>query len=310
MSLHRLTDITLGVPNVAETIEYYTTFGLIPQPSTDPAEHWFGTVDGGARQLRIVEAPIRKLISVGVGADDPDDLGRIAALLEDLDASTRIVGDQLHTIEPITGLAVTVAVSPHLQQKPFVAPPTNAPGNISRPNVRADALLRADPVRPRRLGHVGIGSIDAPASRRFFVEGLGFKVSDEVKDHATFMRCSTDHHNFVIQAAPVNFLHHSSWEVDDIDEIGRGARAVLEDHPERHTWGIGRHWVGANFFYYLCDPAGNLSEYYSDMDEIIDDQLWHPGVFDVVDASNVWGPPMPPSLIEPDDLAALMADLH
>lgn len=310
MSLHGLTDITLGVPNVAETREYYATFGLIPQPVVESAEHWFGTVDGGTRQLRIVHAPIRTLLCVGIGVDDRDDLGRIAASLQRLGISSGMDGDQLTTTEPATGLKVSISIVPRINQQPIPPPPYNTPGNIERPNLRAAALLRTDPVRPRRLGHVGIGSPDAATSRRFFTDGIGFKVSDEVKDHATFMRCSTDHHNLVIQGAPVYFLHHSSWEVDDIDEIGRGAHAVLEGHPERHTWGIGRHWVGANFFYYLRDPAGNLSEYFSDMDEILDDQLWHPGVFDVESAANVWGPPMPPSLIEPDDLAALMAGLH
>jgi hypothetical protein len=45
---------------------------------------------------------------------------------------------------------------------------------------------------------------------------------------------------------------------------------------ERHVWGLGRHYAGSNFFWYLKDPAGNFSEYYSDMDRIIDDQLWTP----------------------------------
>ncbi|HEX3387600.1 MAG TPA: hypothetical protein VHT94_01040, partial [Streptosporangiaceae bacterium] len=31
-----------------------------------------------------------------------------------------------------------------------------------------------------------------------------------------------------------------------------------------------------NFFWYLKDPAGNFSEYYADMDCIVDDQLWTP----------------------------------
>jgi hypothetical protein len=42
------------------------------------------------------------------------------------------------------------------------------------------------------------------------------------------------------------------------------------------VWGLGRHYAGSNFFWYLKDPAGNFSEYYSDMDCIIDDQLWTP----------------------------------
>jgi hypothetical protein len=31
---------------------------------------------------------------------------------------------------------------------------------------------------------------------------------------------------------------YTSWQVDDIDEVGRGAAAMLEDHPERHIWGL------------------------------------------------------------------------
>src|SRR5437764_10444279 len=88
--------------------------------------------------------------------------------------------------------------------------------------------------------------------------------------------CSSDHHNVLVLAAPVSFLHHTSWQVDDVDDVGRGAQAMLEGRPERHVWGLGRHYAGSNFFWYLKDPAGNFSEYYSDMDCIIDDQLWTP----------------------------------
>ncbi|WP_327111255.1 VOC family protein [Streptomyces sp. NBC_01341] len=309
MALHRLTDITLGVPNVEETVEYYTAFGLIPEPSDNENEHWFGTVDGGRRQLRIVHAPIRRLLALGVGADDRDDLGRIESSLRRSDTAVTVEGDQLRTREPVTGLTVNVTVAPHIEQQSTPAGPFNTPGTIGRPNARAASLLRSGPVRPRKLGHISLGSTDVATTQRFFTEDIGFKVSDEVKDFGAFMRCSSDHHNLAVQAAPVPFMHHSSWEVDDVDEIGRGAESLLADHPERHTWGLGRHWVGANYFYYFRDPAGNLSEYYSDMDQITDDELWNPGVFDL-QAGNFWGPPLPPSMIEPEDLAELMAGLH
>src|SRR6185437_8650579 len=94
---------------------------------------------------------------------------------------------------------------------------------------------------------------------------------------AAFMRCATDHHNVLIQQAPVADLHHTSWQVDDVDEVGRGASAMLAADPGRHVWGLGRHHVGSNFFWYLRDPAGNFSEYYSDLDCIVDDALWKPG---------------------------------
>ena len=108
----------------------------------------------------------------------------------------------------------------------------------------------------------------------------------------------------------MSFLHHTSWQVDDIDEVGRGAQAMLEGHPDRHVWGLGRHYGGSNFFWYLKDPAGNFSEYYSDMDCIIDDQLWTPEDLEGAQGLYAWGPPPPPSFLHPDDLAAMMTGAH
>ena len=99
-------------------------------------------------------------------------------------------------------------------------------------------------------------------------------------DHAFFLRCSEDHHNLLLQAAPVQFLHHTSWQVEDVDEIGLGAQALLSKDPSRHVWGFGRHYVGSNFFWYFRDPAGNFAEYYSDMDCIPDRPVWQPQVWD------------------------------
>ncbi|MBN9619545.1 MAG: VOC family protein, partial [Actinobacteria bacterium] len=142
------------------------------------------------------------------------------------------------------------------------------------------------------------------------VDGLGFKVSDYIGDKGAFLRCSDEHHNILVLAAPVSFLHHTSWQVDDVDEIGRGATAMLAGHPERHVWGLGRHHAGSNFFWYLKDPAGNFSEYFADMDCGIDDQLWKPEVFDGDQGLYNWGPPPPPSFLHPDDLAELMIGSH
>jgi catechol-2,3-dioxygenase len=171
-------------------------------------------------------------------------------------------------------------------------------------------VLRTEQVQPRKLGHTVLGTTDLAVTRAFFLEGLGFKLSDTIKDVGAFMRCSTDHHNVLVLQAPIAFLHHTSWQVDDIDEVGRGASAMLQDHPERHIWGLGRHHAGSNFFWYLKDPAGNFSEYFADMDCDIDDLLWKPEVFDGHQGLYNWGPPPPPSFLHPDDLAELMIGSH
>src|SRR5271163_1771753 len=270
MSLHGLLSVTIGVPNVEETAAYYTDFGLAPA-----AGGWFSTADGGP-QLQIVPTPTRRLVELRVAADDADDLGRAATNLGLLGLGGQLCGTSLATIEPVTGTQVHLDVSPHLHQDPPTAAVYNGPGRFDRTDNRAPGFMRPDRVRPRKLGHVVLGSLDYRATMAFFVDGLGFKVSDRIKDVGAFMRCSSDHHNVLVLAAPVNFLHHTSWQVDDVDDVGRGAIAMLEDNPERHIWGLGRHYAGSNFFWYLKDPAGNFADYYSDMDCIPEDQLWTP----------------------------------
>ena len=304
MGLHRLTAITIGVPDPDSTADYYRDFGL-----ADLGGNRFGTVDGG-EQLRLTRTPQRRLLELGIGVHDRDDLAGIAARLDKLGATHRLEGDNLTVEDPNSALTVVVTVSPEIREQPAAPAATNGPGRIDRVNARADGIGRTAPVRPRKLGHVVIGSLDQQASQRFFAEGLGFRISDEVPGLAAFMRCSTDHHNVLVQQAPLNFLHHTAWEVEDVDEVGRGATAMLEGHPERHVWGLGRHHIGSNFFWYLKDPAGNFSEYYSDLDCIVEDALWKPEVVEGAKGLYNWGPPPPPSFLAPEDLAALMTGSH
>ena len=56
-------------------------------------------------------------------------------------------------------------------------------------------------------------------------------------------------------------------------------------------------------------PTG-ASEYYADMDCIVDDQLWKPEVWEGAQGLYSWGPPVPPSFLSPDDLAELMSGRH
>ena len=304
MALHGLGKVTLGVPNVDETISYYVEFGL---------EHRGGGVfatRNGGEQLEIVHAPARRLVELTVAADDPDDIVSISARLAGLGVATRQNGTSVSAVEPVTGTRVRVQVRSRIVIEPAVAAtPYNGPGRIDRWG-RAPFLTRTEPVRPRKLGHAVLGSTDLETTMKFFTDGLGFKVSDYMGDKAAFLRCSVEHHNVLVMAAPVSFMHHTSWQVDDIDEVGRGAHTMLENNPERHIWGLGRHYAGANFFWYLKDPAGNFSEYYSDMDTVPKDELWSPEVLHGLQGLYAWGPPPPPSFLEPDDLAALMTGAH
>jgi catechol-2,3-dioxygenase len=149
-----------------------------------------------------------------------------------------------------------------------------------------------------------MGSPDPVAAAKFFTEGIGFRVSDVVAGIATFMRCSSDHHNLLIQPAPVPYLNHYAFELDDVDAIGAASAAYLaargQDH---HVIGVGRHVVGSNVFSYMKDPCGTMFELFTDMDDIPDDDAWEVGTDWAPDAFAAWGPKQPPpEFFAPADL--------
>ncbi|MFM7271350.1 MAG: VOC family protein [Actinomycetes bacterium] len=302
MALHRLTSIEVGVPDPEPVAAFYRDFGLEPTTSGG-----FATRDGG-EQLRLVTTPHRRLVELGIGAEDADDLDRVAHALAALDVGTHRDDSRITAVEPVTGTRVVVEIAPRYAPVPWQPDPVNAPGHPERRNARAAAVLRDGTVRPSKLGHVVLGSPDQAATQRFFTEGIGFRISDEIQGIAAFLRCSTEHHNLLVQDAPLTYLHHTSWTLADVDEIGRGAAQVLAADPGRHVWGLGRHWIGSNNFWYLRDPAGNFAEYHSDLDVIDDDATWEPGAIADLRALYAWAPPVPPEFILPNDIAARAAE--
>ena len=315
MALHRLDSITLGVPDVQATSDFYLEFGL--QSSADGTS--FSTVDAG-EQLHLRRSRVRRLLRASFACDDADDVLAVSARLGRLGVACGVQADPdpageasilgAVAVEPATGVEIEVRVAARTVQHPTPAPVYNGPGRFDRVGARSAAVVRAGRVRPRRLGHFVLGTPDYEASYAFFVTGLGFQVSDYVKDFGAFLRCSTDHHNVLIQRSPAPFLHHTSWQVEDVDEIGRGATHMLEADPQRHVWGLGRHFAGSNFFWYLRDPSGTFAEYHSDMDCIPTDALWTPDVLEGARGLFQWGPPPPPSFLHPEDLADLMIAGH
>jgi catechol 2,3-dioxygenase-like lactoylglutathione lyase family enzyme len=142
MALHRLASVTIGVPDIGATAAKYTDFGL---------------------------------------AQDTDDLARIAASLSRLGIPVGLDGDDLVAVEPVVGTRTVVRVPPLVQDE---APRAtyNGPGRLERRGRRADDVLCTGPIRPTRLGHAVIGTTKQNASSTFFVDGLGFKVSDHIGD--------------------------------------------------------------------------------------------------------------------------------
>jgi catechol 2,3-dioxygenase-like lactoylglutathione lyase family enzyme len=295
MPLHRLSKIVLGVPDVDAATGFYDDFGL---------QHLgggrFATLDGG-EQMQLTQRDRRGLVEIGIGCDDPDDLARAT---HDLDAAGFFPerdGSDVVVTDSGSGARVRVQIAPRYAQHAAYTPQVNSPGLDHRLNERAPGGQRDGRVQPRKLGHVVVGSTNLEASEYLFVDVLGFQVSDAVRRVGKFIRCSTDHHNLMLSAAPVQFLHHTSWQVDDVDEVGRGAAQVVAADATRHAWGLGRHNIGSNFYWYLRDPAGNFAEYYSDLDVITDELNWEPKEWGGRGSTHAWGPEPPAGFFLPPD---------
>ena len=293
MAMHRLTTLTVGVPDVATTGAFYAAFGL-----EDLGDGRFATRDGG-EQLRLVEAPTRGPRSIGVGVDDPDDLDRLARRLTDRDLEATRSEDGLHVTEPVTGVAVDVTVAPRLAPPVAPLPAVNTPATAPRVDQPAAGVLRAEPVRPSNLTHLVLGSPDQPATLAFFTEALGFEVSDQIPGIIAFTRCGEVHHNLAVQATPAPLLHHVAFEVDDVDEVARAGTALTLADPERHLWGLGRHAIGSNWFWYLKDPSGHFVEYTADVDRITTQDLYAPKDWSGHEFLYAFGPPPPPEFFDP-----------
>ncbi|MEM7342025.1 MAG: VOC family protein [Actinomycetota bacterium] len=302
MGLHRLTSITLGVPDIAASAAFFADFGLVP---TD--DHWLATRDGGD-QLQLVESSTRRLNRLGLGADDPDDLARLAARVTSvgLGSIADFSADRLVVTEPVTGLAIEVTVAPRLEA---AAPPVavNRPAGVDRFDQPAASVLADEPVRPSNLTHVVYASPDQPTTLRFFTDVLGFEVSDGLDGIVAFVRCSEVHHNVAIQAGPVAYPHHIAFEMDEVDDVVRGGTAMVEADPQRHTWGLGRHAIGSNWFWYLREPNGTFVEYTADIDRISAQDLYRPKEWAGHEFLYSFGPPAPQEFLEPTDLPDLIA---
>lgn len=142
---------------------------------------------------------------------------------------------------------------------------------------------------PRKLSHVVFNSADMPATKAFYENHLGLKLSDWLGDQMCFLRSGSDHHILAIARGPHVALNHVSFEMRGLDEYLRGTGRLMRG-GHRLLWGPGRHGPGDNTFSYFFDPLGNVMEYTTELERIEDEESWRPRVFEMTpENSDQWG---------------------
>jgi catechol 2,3-dioxygenase len=146
----------------------------------------------------------------------------------------------------------------------------------------ADAGDAAD--RPRKISHVVLNTTDAESDDQFFLDLLGFRLSDR-SAIMHFFRCMTDHHSIAVAYAKRNGLNHIAFEVPDIYALMRGT-GRLQRMGFEMGWGVGRHGPGNNIFGYWVEPSGFVVEYTTEVQQIEDEESYRPGTPE--DWKNFW----------------------
>lgn len=154
-------------------------------------------------------------------------------------------------------------------------------------------VLLDRPFKIRRLGHFGFNLVKMEEGVRFYIDLLGFRVSD-VMDYSKrakspdqvaglgdpngyFTRYGTDHHAMVLfpkrvrealgrREKPGVTINQITWQVGSLRDVGDGIKWFRERNIKIQR--SGRDMPGSNWHTYLFDPDGHQNELYYGIEQI------------------------------------------
>ncbi len=297
VGVHSVEHFAFSVPSLEEASRFYMAFGLDVRQSANRIDlytfshaHCWGSVHAGGSTKKL------EYVSFGINAEDePEFRSRIAAkgLACEPHPLSNGLGLWLRNPDGTPWqLIVSAKVSPSAKCIPKACAAV-APGKGAAPSRN-----KAPRVQPRVLSHVLFFTPDVARMLRFCSDVLGLKLSDESAGVIAFMHGvhGSDHHLVAFAKSHAPGLHHSSWDVGSIDEVGGGAEQMRAAGFDR-GWGLGRHVLGSNYFHYVRDPWGSFAEYSFDIDFVPQGQEWVAADHPPEDSLYVWGPPVPDDFI-------------
>lgn len=290
VGVHSIARVELEVPDLATARDFYTTFGLDASPGDTGLD--FKGRGTPIAQLRVVEGARKQLRALVLEAD-ADAIAQIRGASEAkgvrCEAPRWAVEDALWLHDPDGNLiSVRPAPLPDLPAVPSLGLAAPAPPR----RLAADA-------GPQCMSHAMLLTPDVLRAVGFYEQVLGLRLSDRAADIVAFTHGAAggDHHLVAFAKSHAPAFHHVSWEVASLDEVGLGARR-MQDAGHTEGWGVGRHVLGSNYFYYAQDPWGSFCEFSYGIDQIAADTPWAAGDHAPEDALYLWGPEVPPSFLQ------------
>lgn len=299
IGVHSINRFVFTVPELGAAQHFYTSFGLdvrrtgqrLDLHTENNAHCWASIFEGEPQGRKRLE-----YLSFGVYEDDMPEFARRM--------STHGIGCPPHPLSDGSGLwlrnpdgiTLQLTVAPKVSPSAKMPPAERFPVPLG--HGAAPARSQVTQVRPRALSHILMFTPDVPRMVEFNRDLLGLRLSDRSLDIIAFMHGAhgSDHHLVAYAKSNAPGLHHSSWSVGSIDEVGLGAEQMRTAGFDR-GWGLGRHVLGSNYFHYVEDPWGSFAEFSHDIDFIAHDVDWAAADHPPEDSLYVWGPAVPDNFI-------------
>lgn len=297
LAVHSVNRFVVTVPDIGAALRFYEAFGLDVRPvrggidlySFGHPHHWASVVEAG-------DCKRLQYLSYGIY---PEDAEAFRSLIEE-----RRIACAPHSLAQSEGLwlrnpdetpiqlVVAPKVSPSIKSTLAIRAPVPAGKGA------ASSRSGVEPVHPRHLSHLLCFTPDVTRMVAFQRDVLGLRLSDHSGDIIAFLHTphGSDHHLVAFAKSHAPGLHHSSWDVASVDEVGLGAEQ-MRNAGWSEGWGVGRHVLGSNYFNYVQDPWGSFCEYSCDIDFVPHDVDWQAADHDAADSLYVWGPPVPQNFV-------------
>lgn len=287
LGIHSLDHFIMDVPDLAEAKSYFQLFGLDVR---DEAGALGLYCFGDDHRWAVIRQGTPKRLAGLVFGCFADDLPRFKDHLESMGLAIEGDDQSVRFKDPV-GFPLEIRIAPRTANNDLA--PLLPEGGSSEKRA-APLRSEAKPVHPARLSHLAMFTGELDASLDFYQKALGLRLSDRSLDIVAFLHAphGSDHHTIALLGGTGPGLHHSSWEMRSLNEVGSGAMHMAQNGFD-YSWGMGRHVLGSNYFHYVRDPWGSWTEYSAGMDYIPVNMDWQGQDHHPEDSFYLWGPDVP-----------------
>ncbi|MFM5931911.1 MAG: VOC family protein [Novosphingobium sp.] len=255
--MSRVTEIRYvgyGVTNLEQEKAFYAGVWGLDLVESDDGMAWFKAPGHDEHHVvRLRQADENRIDVVALAADSQADVDALHARIAA--SGARIVTEPGALTSPGGGYGFRFFTPDGLQFE--------ISSDVARGTAREIARWEGLPVK---ISHIVFHSPDHRALVNWFIDVLGFKLSDWLGDFMAFLRCNSAHHRIAILPGPP-CLNHVAYDMTGVDGMMRGAhRLKTEGTPIQ--WGPGRHTAGDNAFSYFVTPGGFAVEYTAELEEV------------------------------------------